>query len=78
MKERVLELVDLADIEVAHMKSDHPLSDFEIKQRWVEQFAHIIVWECAGIYHRINSGHLHMGTNDYIEALNKTFFEDEE
>lgn len=78
MNERILDLAEQADIEVAHMKSDHPRTDQEIKQQWVEQFAHIIVWECAAIYHRINSGNLHLGTSDYIEALNKTFFEEDE
>lgn len=39
-----------------------------------EKFAHLIVWECAGIYHKISNGNSHMGTDDYIEALNKTFW----
>ena len=78
MNERIADFAELADIEIAHMKSDHPLTDLEIKQKWVEQFAHIIVWECAGIYHRITTGNAHMGTTDYIEALDKTFFEEEE
>jgi hypothetical protein len=40
----------------------------------LEKFAELIVKECAGIYDKIDNGNLHMGTNDYLEALHKTFF----
>lgn len=77
MNERILDLAEQADIEVAHMRSDHPRTDLEIKQQWVEQFAHIIVWECAGIYYRLNN-EKDMDSDPYMEALNKAFFGDEE
>lgn len=38
------------------------------------KFAELIVRECAGIYSKIDNGNLHMGTDDYLEALHKTFF----
>ena len=43
-----------------------------------EKFAQLIVKECAGIYDKIDNGNLHMGTDNYLEALNKTFFGVEE
>jgi hypothetical protein len=39
----------------------------------LEKFAELIVRECAGIYSKIDNGNLHMGTDDYLEALHKTF-----
>jgi hypothetical protein len=44
----------------------------------LEKFAQLIVRECAGIYDKIDNGNLHMGTDDYLEALDKTFFGVEE
>jgi hypothetical protein len=38
-----------------------------------EKFAELIVGECAGIYDKIDNGNLHMGTDNYLEALHKTF-----
>jgi len=38
------------------------------------KFAELIVKECAGIYSKIDNGNLHMGTDDYLEALHRTFF----
>ena len=40
----------------------------------IEKFAELIVRECAGIYSKIDNGNLHMGTDDYLEALHKTFW----
>jgi len=38
-----------------------------------KKFAELIVRECAGIYSKIDNGNLHMGTDNYLEALHKTF-----
>jgi len=38
-----------------------------------EKFAELIVRECAGIYDKIDNGNLHMGTDNYLEALRKHF-----
>ena len=42
---------------------------------WMDyiQFAELIVKECAGIYSKIDNGNLHMGTDNYLEALQKHF-----
>lgn len=37
------------------------------------KLAELIVRECAGIYDKIDNGNLHMGTDNYIEALRKHF-----
>ena len=37
------------------------------------RFALLIVSECAGIYDTIDNGNLHQGTDNYLEALYKTF-----
>jgi len=44
----------------------------------IAEFAELIVQECAGIYSKIDDGNLHMATDDYLEALHKTFFGVEE
>ncbi len=38
-----------------------------------EKFAELIVKECAGIYSKIDNGNSHMGTDNYLEALQKHF-----
>lgn len=37
------------------------------------KFAESIIRECATIYIKIDHGNLHLGTDDYIEALHKHF-----
>lgn len=49
MNNRIRELVNQADIEVAHMECNRSRTQFEIKQQWVEKFAELIVRECADI-----------------------------
>ena len=39
----------------------------------LHKFAILIVRECASIYERIDNGNMHMGTEDYLEALRKHF-----
>ncbi len=39
----------------------------------LQEFAELIISECAGIYSKIDNGNSHMGTDDYLEALHKTF-----
>lgn len=38
-----------------------------------EKFAELIVKECAGIYSKIENGNSHMGTDNYLESLQKHF-----
>jgi hypothetical protein len=51
-------------VETRHMKK---------KEQDLEKFAELIVRECAGIYSKIDNGNSHMGTDNYLEALHKTF-----
>lgn len=44
----------------------------------LEQFAQLIVRECAGVYDKIDNGNLHMGTDDYLLALQKHFAVDKD
>lgn len=44
----------------------------------VEKLIELVVKDCSGIYSKIDNGNLHMGTDDYLEALHKTFFGVEE
>ncbi len=67
MNERIRELWDQA----AQLETD---SSWEGQTKFMEKFAQLIVRECAGIYDKIDNGNLHMGTDDYLEALHKTFF----
>jgi hypothetical protein len=62
MNKRIQELAE----QCHHRYSEHNID--------LEKFAKLIVRECAGIYDKIDNGNLHMGTDDYLEALHKTFF----
>ena len=74
MNHRMQELYDLADKfakENRIQSIDAPGNNyFEL---FHEKFAELIVRECAGIYDKIDNGNLHMGTDNYLEALHKTF-----
>ena len=73
MNKRTLELAKQAGFYVAgDGKIYIPTTDEEITAVQ-ERFAQLIVGECAGIYDKIDNGNLHMGTDDYLEALHKTF-----
>ena len=69
MNERIKELADKASQWVI----DNSNGVHAPYERWNEKFAELIVRECAGIYSKIDNGNLHMGTNNYLEALHKTF-----
>jgi hypothetical protein len=80
MNERIRKLVLKAIYDVDHIYHpvDNPLNE-EVSKMYIpdcfaEKFAELIVRECAGIYEKIDNGNLHMGTDDYLEALHKTFF----
>ena len=79
MNERLKELY-----QQAHMVREYPADDpmrggnpptvYWGGERSAERFAELIVRECASIYSKIDNGNSHMGTDDYLEALHKTFF----
>jgi hypothetical protein len=76
MNERIRELAVKAQIYFSYDRgpgTDNELQAAEITQSDLEKFAELIVRECAEIYDKIDNGNLHMGTDDYLEALNKTF-----
>jgi hypothetical protein len=46
---------------------------YYVPGEYFQKFAELIVRECAGIYSKIDNGNSHMGTDNYLEALHKTF-----
>ncbi len=72
MNERIQELAVKAKL-MAEEDINRQISyNIELKA-FAEKFAELIVKECAGIYSKIDNGNLHMGTDDYLEALQKHF-----
>ena len=68
MKEQIQKIVDQVNIK-------HEIGDNcrMVSNQELEQFARLIVRECAGIYDKIDNGNAHLGTEDYLEALHKHF-----
>jgi hypothetical protein len=64
MNERIRELI--TECETEYSTAYEPCYD-------MEKFAELMVKECAGIYSKIDNGNLHMGTDNYLEALQKHF-----
>ena len=78
MNKRIEELSQQAYIKTLSQIKDDPLpvkirSDYFLNLEQ-KNFAELIVKDCVGIYDKIDNGNLHMGTDDYLEALRKTFF----
>ena len=71
MNERIKELAEQVGI------TENNLSDGDMSHDDLKKFAKLIIRECAGIYCSIDNGNLHMGTDDYLEALHKTFRSEE-
>lgn len=67
MNERIKELISKSMVKTADMSRPGR------KELDPEKFAELIIRECAGIYSKIDNGNSHMGTDDYLEALHKTF-----
>lgn len=72
MNERIQELAVKAKL-MAEEDINRQISYNAELKAFAEKFAELIVKECAGIYSKIDNGNLHMGTEDYLEALHKTF-----
>ena len=81
MNERIRELARRsgAHISIRNLASNpvQRIEFIELCDDKIEKFAKLIVEECAGIYASIDNGNLHMGTDDYLEALHKTFRSEE-
>ena len=76
MNERIKEIREQAWTLVSNEERERGES-YEVREQWErcdQKFAELIVKECAGIYSKIDNGNLHMGTDDYLEALHRTFF----
>jgi hypothetical protein len=70
MNERIKELIDQCTFysDQCTFYSDGTREEFD-----KEKFAKLLIRECAGIYSKIDNGNLHMGTDNYLEALQKHF-----
>lgn len=73
MNERIKELIEQATMIEHGVDNGFDMVIFD-----KEKFAELIVKECGGIYSKIDNGNQHLGTDDYLEALHKTFFGVEE
>jgi hypothetical protein len=73
MNERIDELIGKA-LDQAVPYTWHHLNRVQMDDV-MKKFAELMVNECAGIYSKIDNGNLHMGTDNYLEALHKTFME---
>ena len=72
MNERILKLAEQGISNVRFWKEEK--DSYVVDQDELAKFAELIVRECAGIYDKIDNGNSHMGTDDYLEALHRTFF----
>lgn len=72
MNERIRELMIQAISDVDSI-DDPETRRMYIPNCFAEKFADLIMKECAGIYDKIDNGNLHMGTDNYLEALQKHF-----
>jgi len=67
MNERIKELAEQAGYEADMFGVGH----WDMPE--CKKFAELIVRECAGIYDKIDNGNQHLGTENYLEALQKHF-----
>ena len=75
MNKRIRELAEQAEILITQAGAFHntPQGAYQLQEQHMNKFAELIVRECAGIYDKIDNGNLHMGTDNYLEALQKHF-----
>ena len=73
MNERIRQLADEAGAETWSRAPMRAVTGLAFTDENLKKFAELIVQECAGIYDKIDNGNLHMGTDNYLEALHKTF-----
>jgi hypothetical protein len=79
MNDKIKELAEQA-LKYADMQSDflcesenRDIETSETQTLAFEKFAELIVKECASIYNKIDNGNAHLGTENYLEALQKHF-----
>jgi len=73
MNERIRKLAEQAGLEFDDDLSLEPEPIYYTTQKDLEKFAQLLVQECAGIYDKIDNGNQHLGTENYLEALQKHF-----
>ena len=77
MNERIKQLAEQAGIKITTLTDNGVEYDYEEVDmdgsEDLQKFAELIVRECAGIYSKIDNGNQHMGTDNYLEALQKHF-----
>ncbi len=77
MNEKINELFKRAGGKTSiHNLMSNPMQQREYSELWdenIQKFAELIVKECAGIYDKIDNGNLHVGTDNYLEALQKHY-----
>ena len=73
MNERIRQLADEAGAETWSRAPMRAVTGLAFTDENLKKFAELIVAECAGIYDKIDNGNLHMGTDNYLEAVHKTF-----
>ena len=75
MNKRIRELAQQAEILITVAGAFHntPQGAYQLQEQHMNKFAELLVRECAGIYDKIDNGNLHMGTDNYLEALQKHF-----
>lgn len=77
MNERIKLLAEQAGMkpcaDMSKFGMNEDMNPYNCQEFMLEKFAQLIVRECAGIYDKIDNGNLHMGSYDYLEALQKTF-----
>lgn len=67
MNDRIRELA----VQAGYMEDGFGIGHWDMPE--CKKFAELIVRECASIYDKIDNGNLHMGTDNYLEALQKHF-----
>ena len=73
MNERIRELVRKnADYWMNHYDRKS-LADMELLYKDVGKFAELIARECGSIYDKIDNGNDHLGTDNYLLALQRHF-----
>ncbi len=75
MNERIRELADEAKQYCFEQSQKRlaPEDYMSYSDMYDKKFAELIVKECAGIYDKIDNGNPHLGTDNYLEALQKHF-----
>jgi len=79
MNDRIKELIAQAEVYALDEQSKHNNDeDYEcsFEDDFAEKLVHLVVWECASIYGKIHN--VDIDSDEYIQTLNKAFWEDEE